>query len=383
MNPGELGNDRWSDAKDGVHTMKNICRIVLVVVILSAAFQALGAAKFKNADKNGKYREFVKICEEGSDDEIIGALKSGANPNNKDKQRNTLLFREIVKNRSGKVVKALIESGFDINPYDTDCIAIAARHNPDPEVLAILVRNKLSATYGSNYSDRDIYEYLNNYKYNNSDTLLCIAAEYNNDDVVRNIIRWGANVNHKTIDLAGWIPLFRAIRNKKYPNVVEVLIEAGAEEVIDEHGISPLLYAVRENNIEAIKILLKAGAVYGRQPALSEAVYGANIEALKILIDAGADVNKGEIGQYSALEYAKLMVQQTQNMKNSGRLEQFKSILNQLEKKVKQAPTLIEREILEAEYIKAKAIYDAAVFEQSKNERFAECVRLLTQAGAR
>ncbi len=333
--------------------------------------------------KESKYLEFVKICKEGSDDEIIKALKSGANPNATDEQNNALFRNYIVENRSGKVLKAWIEAGCYVNPYDTDLIALAAKHNPDPEMLAILVRNKLSVTYGSNYSDRDIYEYLNNHQYNDGSTLLCIAAEYNNDDVVSNIIRWGANVNHKIVNFTSWIPLFCAIKNKKYPNVLEVLIEAGAEEVIDDQGISPLFYAVRENNIEAVKILLKAGANYGKQHALSRAVEDANVEALKILINAGADVNKVKIGQYQALEYAKLMVQQTKNMQNSGRLERVKSMLNQLENKVKQAPTLMEREILEEEYIKAKAIYDAAVLELTKNERFAECVKLLTQAGAK
>lgn len=95
--------------------------------------------------------------------------------------------------------------------------------------------------------------------------------------------------------------LLNALFSASYRNnveAVELLIEAGAD-VNHEFNIGTcLMEAVTEENIEIVKILLKAGAdvsipKYGEVPhPLCEAAYTGNLEIVKLLVGAGADVNQ-------------------------------------------------------------------------------------------
>jgi hypothetical protein len=82
---------------------------------------------------------------------------------------------------------------------------------------------------------------------------------------------------------------------KKHPQVVEFLLESGADVAMhDNSGFAPLHFAASKGNMECVEILLKAGADVnkpnsgGYTPLILAVHHGWGLVA-KRLIDAGAD----------------------------------------------------------------------------------------------
>ena len=127
-------------------------------------------------------------------------------------------------------------------------------------------------------------------------TPLVAAARFSkNPEVVTLLIKAGADVNTKSED--GVTPLYMAAFGNENPEVVTVLIEAGAD--VNWHfGSTALMGAATNNeNPEVFTVLIKAGAdvnAKGRDdmtPLSVAAFFIKNPEVLTVLIEAGADVN--------------------------------------------------------------------------------------------
>jgi len=136
-------------------------------------------------------------------------------------------------------------------------------------------------------------------------TPLIIAAKNNKDpEVLRLLLQAGA-VGDKN-----WL-LGRAAEYNSNPEVLLVLIQAGADVNAKGYaGITPLLSATGNSNPEVSRALIQAGADVnaktdrGETPLMSAALIFNNPEVLNVLIEAGADVNaKNNEGQ-TALNYA-------------------------------------------------------------------------------
>ncbi len=148
---------------------------------------------------------------------------------------------------------------------------------------------------------------------------LVYAVIYNkNPEVIQVLIEAGADVND-----GDGLPLAMAIRYNT-PEIIKMLIDSGADlNVADRVGGSAILSAVQYNrNPEVIQILIEAGADVnvkdndGRGTILSAVQYNKNPEVIKVLIDAGADVNAG-VGnltplaaaiEYKAYEIIKMLI---------------------------------------------------------------------------
>ena len=90
------------------------------------------------------------------------------------------------------------------------------------------------------------------------DTPLHKAAFSNNVDLVKILIKHGANVTQR--DTIGFTPLHTAALENCTKNV-EILIQNGADtNVTNIQEFTPLLYALWQGNVEMVKILLENNA---------------------------------------------------------------------------------------------------------------------------
>jgi len=194
-------------------------------------------------------------------------------------------------------------------------------------------------------------------------TLLMRAADGKQLDIINLLLQHGANPN--LIDSGG----NSALSNASYEGFiegVEALLEVGASPN-DEEGKSWALYfAVDKQHVEIVRLLLERGAnpdtqfSYGRLPVHAAASH-SSIEMLSMLQEAGADLSRLDESKESALYQA---------VKN-GRFEVAKWLiaqgveLNQGEKLFNHTP-----------------LYTACDKYKNTDERYADIVRVLLEAGA-
>ena len=113
-------------------------------------------------------------------------------------------------------------------------------------------------------------------------------------------------------DVGGVTPLHRAAKNTEKPEVIEILINTGADkEARDSDKRTPLHWAVRYNNPTAIKVLIEVGAdpdardKHNRRPLHLAALSSKNPDVVKALIDGGADLEaRDEDNDNTPLHYA-------------------------------------------------------------------------------
>jgi len=109
---------------------------------------------------------------------------------------------------------------------------------------------------------------------------------------VNDAIEKGANVNGRHDQ---WSPLLVAAQSNPDPEVIRVLIKAGADiKAKSKDGSTPLYMAARYNTVsEVTTVLIEAGAdvnarnKYDRTPLVSAASFNSNLEVITALIEAG------------------------------------------------------------------------------------------------
>ena len=104
-------------------------------------------------------------------------------------------------------------------------------------------------------------------------TPLAMATHFGNEDIVRFLLRSGANPNLASQNGYHVYPLYTAI-DSNFEGIAKMLVEAGAEvEVIQASKMTPLHAAAQNGNIEMLILLLERGASVdikndsGRTPA--------------------------------------------------------------------------------------------------------------------
>lgn len=112
-------------------------------------------------------------------------------------------------------------------------------------------------------------------------------------EVVNILVDAGANVNETC---GRYFPLLLAVENNN-EQVVKILVDAGArvnepcENPVDHCSFSLLYLAVARNNEKIVKILIDSGAKDDTSTLLSLAVQNNSEQIVKMLIDAKQDVN--------------------------------------------------------------------------------------------
>ena len=294
---------------------KRFLSAVLILVVLYAV-PSWGASFRKMNDE-----QFWNLCHEGSEAEIIDAIKKGANVHAAGEVHDGWFLHEgvtplmIVRTpgainalvkagadvnaadskgetpimwiRSTEVTKALIKAGADVNRFGNGHTALieAAKYIDDPEMINVLVKagaevdtrgeekgielGRTALMWAAEKNSAEIVNALlkaganvNLADKGNGETPLMIAASNNTLDVVNALLKAGADVNFR--NNMGWTVLTTAAYNKTTdgPDIIRALIKAGADvNARDRAGQTPLMFAARFNrNPEVINALIDGGA---------------------------------------------------------------------------------------------------------------------------
>ena len=125
-------------------------------------------------------------------------------------------------------------------------------------------------------------------------TLLLIASQIGNRPAVEMLIEKGSDV-HRCETISGHSAILEATKMGHY-EIVKVLIDSGADpEVRDKFGFTPIIMAVVEKQFDCLATLLGYGVLLERRDdnfdtPLLAAIRCNNIEAVRLLISAGSDI---------------------------------------------------------------------------------------------
>jgi ankyrin repeat protein len=144
-------------------------------------------------------------------------------------------------------------------------------------------------------------------------TPLMIAIEKGNTDTVEILLKYSVDIDVNDTGIHNEIALHHACQKQRY-EIAEMLIKAGSKlNWPNDHGITPLISAVIENDNIMVKLLLEKGAdvnlgdtrdgYLDQTPLMYAASYGYK-EIAYILIKNGANVNKKDKNGETALDYA-------------------------------------------------------------------------------
>ena len=150
---------------------------------------------------------------------------------------------------------------------------------------------------------------------------LCKSGEAT-PERVQEFLDLGADVKATESDRIGVTPLVAAARFSKNPEVVTLLIKAGADvNTKSEDGVTALYMAAFGNeNPEVLTVLIEAGADVnakdnnGETPLHAAAAsFYENLKILTLLIQAGADVNAKDNNGETPLDLAEAAVYKPKN----------------------------------------------------------------------
>jgi ankyrin repeat protein len=122
---------------------------------------------------------------------------------------------------------------------------------------------------------------------------------YNNLDIVKNIIKAGADVNIK--DSNKLIALHYASKSNNIEIALEVINANSDINSKDSYNITPLIYSIMYNSKDVFDLLMKldvdVNVLSNSGTALYNAVIKNNIDFVEALIKKGADVNRGNFDE--------------------------------------------------------------------------------------
>ena len=207
-------------------------------------------------------------------------------------------------------VNLLIDEGAEVNVSDEigyTPLHLCARKGIIGSMRALIDRGALV-----NYCDANENELAENIRAIGYLTMepLNFAIENNHVECVKLLLASGARPNHEFF--MGYQLTVMPLENLE---CLEILLENGADPYrCNRCGISPLMKACREHNIEAVRILINHGADvnvqcpprFDQKTPIHFAIESGNIIITEILIKAGARLTKPENYRNSALHAAVL-----------------------------------------------------------------------------
>lgn len=239
----------------------------------------------------------------GHHEVIDGLLKAGADANAADRYGTTPLSLATL-NGDAVAAQALLMAGANANAVDAaqESALMTAARTGNKDVVDLLL------DYGAlvGYAEPEY-----------GLTALMLAALENHPDVVAQLAHFGGQVNSRT--LSGPTPPF-ILPCKGGCGSEGIGINRGGvpdrgERPEAEGGMTPLLYAARDGNLEVARVLITAGAHVEQIEAneitpLLMAVINGQVEIANFLLDHGANVNVadfyGRTPLFAAVEYRNL-----------------------------------------------------------------------------
>ena len=220
--------------------------------------------------------DLIRAAAEGEVANVVNLLEKGAHVNARHKSGTTALLAAALSGHA-EVVNTLIVQGADLKMrYRNDSTAlILVAIQGDTEMVKLLI---------SRGADVDA-------RAKEGTTALLAASATGNVEMVRTLLDAKASLEQK--DHASVTPLLAAIAND-YINVARLLVDAGADVNADCHNGSALQVTAAKGDEEMLRLLLGKGArtepKSGQSPLMLAAA-NSHLEAVRILVQAGADVN--------------------------------------------------------------------------------------------
>ena len=136
------------------------------------------------------------------------------------------------------------------------------------------------------------------------------AVHNRNFECLRCLIAHGADLNLGNDDIT--TPLIEAIlQHSASPStcvtrdIVNLLLRSGVD--VNQRcyiGVSPIKYAIDNNNIYCIRMLIQKGAQFDRNDTWFNAAVNKNIHLLRLFVGLGVDINRLDSLRRNVLWYA-------------------------------------------------------------------------------
>jgi uncharacterized protein len=218
---------------------------------------------------------------------LVGCLV-GCGVNAQDKDDRTSLMRVIRNNEDSVVtdVKKLIAKGANVNAQDSQgwTPLMFAAKTGNINVVELLI-NK-----GAIIDQKD----------RSKETALNFAATFGHGGIVQILLSKGAEVNGRSI--MGQTPLLKTVNFAQSVEVAKILLKNGADiNAADDFGRMPIDFAVKNHNLEMVKVLIEARAAINKNSGTalstlklahseaSKTKLPGSMEIVKLLEKAGAE----------------------------------------------------------------------------------------------
>ena len=282
-----------------------------------------------NATNNENVTALMMACEKGNVDAINVLINAGADKTIKDAGGNTWIHHMLLGNCKKEVLQAVFDLGPDFNAiYDsfTVCMLAIRKRNTESDAMDGLMNvgakmdsKKFVNTWIHCAIDLDCKkEVLQsiidlgadvNAANNKNVTDLMLASEKGNVDAINVLINAGANMSIKNVVGNTWIHY--AIYGDGKKEVLQSITDLGADvNATNNQNITALMLASKKGNVDAINVLINAGANMAIKDAdgdtwIHYAIYGdCEKEVLQSITDLGADVNATNNENVTALMMA-------------------------------------------------------------------------------
>ena len=240
---------------------------------------------------------FLKLCGEGSLQEINESVKNGADVSAKDSSGRTALMYATGDNENAEVTSALLAAGANVNVKDSDgrtALIYAAWFNKDPEVIEVLVKA------GADVKAKDGYGM----------TALLRAAQYNeNPEVISVLLKSGADANDKDEDGKRTIDYAKDNISLKNTGALKELEQIASRHAVAAMSANEIINLCRNGTLQQVEESIQAGMNVNAsndegRTVLMHIAEKYSAEVLRALIKAGADVNARMDGGWTALTLA-------------------------------------------------------------------------------
>jgi ankyrin repeat protein len=231
------------------------------------------------------------------------------------------IFLKFILQSEFDLIHQFIKYGYDIN----------IRNDNNETLLMELcktyyLKNKLIERFVTEFN-ADI-----NLKDRNNKTALIHAVDYDRIENLKTLIKLGVNLKKHN---QGAIALIRAVANNKNLEIIQSLINAGADvNYIDHNDSTPLIYAALQSRVQIVELLLSKGVDVNIRnengmsalmvAATRDSDSGSNL-IIKMLLDAGADINLKNNNHQTAIDCALAWKRES----NANLIRNYKSKINE------------------------------------------------------